>query len=138
MVKAAPAAPFVVAEPDLLSPLEREVITAPARRAAYGFLRKLRALRGRQTSPPAARRSGPARRGRCSPRGGGATKLFAGGPSGIHAAFPAGLSTGSTSANTKLASPDSGINWYVSWTPVIGTEFGPEWWVTIASVEIVL
>jgi hypothetical protein len=31
------------------SPLEREVITAPARRAAYGFLSKLRALRERQT-----------------------------------------------------------------------------------------
>jgi hypothetical protein len=33
------------------SPLEREVITAPARRAAYEFLRKLVALRERQTSP---------------------------------------------------------------------------------------
>jgi hypothetical protein len=33
------------------SPLEREVITAPARRAAYEFLSKLRALRERQTPP---------------------------------------------------------------------------------------
>jgi hypothetical protein len=44
------------------SPLEREVITAPARRAAYGFLRKLRALRERQTSlrrSPGARKEGP-------------------------------------------------------------------------------
>ena len=37
--------------PNPSSPLEREVITAPARRAAYGFLRNLRALRERQTSP---------------------------------------------------------------------------------------
>jgi hypothetical protein len=44
--------------PQPSSPLEREVITAPARRAAYGFLRKLRALRERQTSP---RRSPDAR-----------------------------------------------------------------------------
>jgi hypothetical protein len=29
------------------SPLEREVITAPARRAAYEFMSKLRALRDR-------------------------------------------------------------------------------------------
>jgi hypothetical protein len=29
------------------SPLEREVITAPARRAAYEFMSKLRALRER-------------------------------------------------------------------------------------------
>jgi hypothetical protein len=38
--------------PKSSSPLEREVITAPARRAAYGFLSKLRALREGQTSPP--------------------------------------------------------------------------------------
>jgi hypothetical protein len=37
--------------PKASSPLEREVITAPARRAAYGFLGKLRVLQ-RQTSPP--------------------------------------------------------------------------------------
>jgi hypothetical protein len=36
--------------PKASSPLEREVITAPARRAAYGFLSKLRALQ--RTSPP--------------------------------------------------------------------------------------
>jgi hypothetical protein len=42
------------------SPLEREVITAPARRAAYEFLSKLRALRERQTPP---RRSPGARKG---------------------------------------------------------------------------
>ena len=59
-------------------------------------------------------------------------------PDYVFAALASAPVTGSSKESTKLASPFNGMNLYVSCTPVDGTELGPVWDVTMASVENVL